>query len=39
MFFLLPAFWGLADAVWQTQLNGNLLQLTQNLKQNKIINH
>jgi predicted MFS family arabinose efflux permease len=24
LLFLLPAIWGLGDAVWQTQINGNL---------------
>lgn len=26
LFFILPALWGTADAVWQTQLNGGLVK-------------
>jgi hypothetical protein len=31
LLFLLPAIWGLGDAVWQTQLNGEICYLYSNL--------
>ena len=27
MLFVIPIFWGLGDAVWQTQINGNIIQI------------
>jgi len=28
MFFLVPAMWGISDAVWQTQINGRCLNVS-----------